>query len=98
MNDMTSYAERAKKEFGMYQMNHSSPCPLPPLPLSVALQVPSGRMLACVKGAHYRRIGAITVSGDDATVVTAGDDALVRVWSLVRCAVVCTGVSHGPHV
>ena len=44
-------------------------------------------MLACVKGAHYRRIGAIVVTGDDALVATAGDDALVRLWPLLRYGV-----------
>lgn len=40
--------------------------------------------MICVRNAHYRKINAIVVFDDGALCATAGDDALVRVWSLLR--------------
>lgn len=58
-------------------------CPL--CSCSYIYQITTGRMVICVRSAHYRKINAIVVFDDSALCATAGDDALVRVWSLLRC-------------
>eukprot|EP00049_Salpingoeca_infusionum_P005975 m.99950 g.99950 ORF g.99950 m.99950 type:complete len:541 (-) comp13154_c1_seq1:178-1800(-) len=45
-------------------------------------QVTTGLLLARISSAHYRAITTCKMTDDDTHIVTGGDDALVKVWSL----------------
>eukprot|EP00730_Choanoeca_flexa_P008988 TRINITY_DN12569_c0_g1_i2.p1 TRINITY_DN12569_c0_g1~~TRINITY_DN12569_c0_g1_i2.p1 ORF type:complete len:490 (+),score=107.74 TRINITY_DN12569_c0_g1_i2:35-1504(+) len=49
-----------------------------------AWMVQTGRLLTWLKGAHYRAITTITLTTDSIQVITAGEDAMVRVWYLAH--------------
>eukprot|EP00052_Salpingoeca_macrocollata_P007204 m.58346 g.58346 ORF g.58346 m.58346 type:complete len:366 (+) comp15897_c0_seq2:163-1260(+) len=45
-------------------------------------EVATGQLLNAVKNAHYRKVNVCRLTADESHVITASDDAVVRVWRL----------------